>query len=52
MNKVKPEAAYFMPQAGERSAAFIANIETDDQIYLSWLNYYSNGWGLTWKCFL
>jgi hypothetical protein len=32
MNKVKPEAAYFMPQAGERSAAFIANIESNDQI--------------------
>ena len=32
MNKVKPEAAYFLPQAGERSAAFIANIESNDQI--------------------
>jgi hypothetical protein len=32
MNKVKPEAAYFMPQGGERSAAFIANIESNDQI--------------------
>ena len=32
MNKVKPEAAYFMPQGGERSAAFIINIESNDQI--------------------
>jgi len=32
MNKVKPEAAYFLPQTGERSAAFIVNIESNDQI--------------------
>jgi hypothetical protein len=32
MNKVKPEAAYFLPQGGERSAAFIVNIESNDQI--------------------
>ena len=32
MNKVKPEAAYFLPQGGERSAAFIVNIESNDEI--------------------
>jgi hypothetical protein len=29
MNKVKPEAAYFMPIDGHRSAAFIVNIESE-----------------------
>ncbi len=32
MNKVKPEATYFMPIGGHRSAAFIVNIESNDQV--------------------
>jgi hypothetical protein len=32
MDKVKPEAAYFLPQAGERSAAFVVNIESNYQL--------------------
>ena len=32
MNKVKPEAAYFMPIDGQRSCAFIVNAESNDQI--------------------
>ena len=32
MDKVKPEAAYFLPQAGERSSAFIVNIESNYQL--------------------
>ena len=32
MNKVKPEAAYFMPIDGHRSAAFIVNIESNEQV--------------------
>jgi hypothetical protein len=32
MNKVKPEASYFMPIDGQRSMAFIVNIERNDQI--------------------
>jgi hypothetical protein len=32
MNKVKPEAAYFMPIDGQRSAAFIVNAERNDQL--------------------
>lgn len=32
MNKVKPEAAYFMPIDGHRSAAFIVNIQSNDQV--------------------
>ena len=32
MNKVKPEAVYFLPQGGERSCAFIVNVESNDQI--------------------
>ena len=32
MNKVKPEAAYFMPIDGHRSAAFIVNMESNDQV--------------------
>ena len=32
MNKVKPEAAYFMPIEGHRSAAFVVNMESNDEI--------------------
>jgi hypothetical protein len=32
MNKVKPEAAYFMPIDGQRSCAFIVNAESNDQV--------------------
>jgi len=32
MNKVKPEAAYFMPNDGHRTMAFIANIENNSQV--------------------
>ena len=32
MNKVKPEAAYFMPIDGHRSAAFIVNMESNDEV--------------------
>ena len=32
MNKVKPEAAYFMPIEGHRSGAFIVNIERNEQL--------------------
>jgi hypothetical protein len=32
MNKVKPEAAYFMPIDGHRSATFIVNIQSNDQV--------------------
>ena len=32
MNKVKPEAAYFMPIDGHRSAAFIVNMENNDEV--------------------
>jgi hypothetical protein len=32
MNKVKPEAAYFMPTEGHRSVTFIVNIESNDQV--------------------
>ena len=32
INKVKPEASYFMPIDGQRSAAFIVNIESNDQV--------------------
>jgi hypothetical protein len=32
MNKVKPEAAYFMSIDGHRSAAFIVNIESNEQV--------------------
>lgn len=32
MNKVKPEAAYFMPIDGHRSAAFIVNMESNEQV--------------------
>jgi hypothetical protein len=32
MKKVKPEAAYFMPIDGHRSAAFIVNMESNDKV--------------------
>jgi hypothetical protein len=32
MNKVKPEAAYFMPIDGHRSAAFVVDIQSNDQV--------------------
>ena len=32
MNKVKPEAAYFMPIDGHRSAGFIVNMESNDEV--------------------
>jgi hypothetical protein len=32
MNKVKPEAAYFMPIEGHRAGAFIVNVESNEQI--------------------
>jgi hypothetical protein len=31
MNKVKPEASYFMPIDGQRACAFIVNAESNDQ---------------------
>jgi hypothetical protein len=30
MNKVKPEAAYFMPIDGHRAGAFIVNVESNE----------------------
>jgi hypothetical protein len=32
INKVKPEASYFMPIDGQRSAVFIVNAESNDQL--------------------
>lgn len=32
MDKVKPEAAYFMPSDGDRTMGFIVNIESNDQM--------------------
>ena len=32
MNKFKPEAAYFLPIDGYRTAAFIVNIENNSQV--------------------
>ena len=32
INKVKPEAAYFMPLDGHRATCFIVNVESNDQI--------------------
>jgi hypothetical protein len=32
INKVKPKASYFMPIDGQRSAVFIANVESNDQV--------------------
>jgi hypothetical protein len=42
MNKVKPEAAYFMPVEGQRAGAFIVNAESNNN-YLLWLNLYFSG---------
>jgi hypothetical protein len=32
IKKIKPEASYFMPVEGQRSMAYIVNIERNDQI--------------------
>jgi hypothetical protein len=32
MDKVKPEAAYFLPTDGHRAAAFIVNMQSNDQV--------------------
>jgi hypothetical protein len=32
INRIKPEASYFMPIDGQRSMAFIVDIERNDQI--------------------
>jgi hypothetical protein len=32
INRIKPEASYFMPVEGQRSMAFIVNIERNDQL--------------------
>jgi hypothetical protein len=32
MNKVKPEAAYFLPIEGQRAGAFIVNAESNEQL--------------------
>ena len=32
MNKVKPEAAYFMPIDGHRAGAFIVNADSNEQL--------------------
>jgi hypothetical protein len=32
INKVKPEASYFMPIEGHRAGAFIVNLESNDQV--------------------
>ena len=32
INKVKPEASYFMPLEGQRTGAFIVNLESNDQV--------------------
>jgi hypothetical protein len=32
INKVKPEASYFMPIEGHRVGAFIVNLESNDQV--------------------
>jgi hypothetical protein len=32
LNKVKPEAAYFMPIEGQRAGAFIVNMESNEQV--------------------
>ena len=32
MNKVKPEASYFMPIEGQRSCAFIVNAERNEKL--------------------
>jgi hypothetical protein len=32
MNKAKPEVAYFMPVDGHRAAAFIVNVQSNEQV--------------------
>jgi hypothetical protein len=32
IKKIKPEASYFMPVEGQRSMAYIVNVERNDQI--------------------
>ena len=32
MDKVKPEASYFLPIDGHRAAAFIVNLQSNDQV--------------------
>ena len=32
INKIKPEASYFMPVEGQRSMAYIVNVERNDEI--------------------
>ncbi|HZA06430.1 MAG TPA: hypothetical protein VE619_01895 [Nitrososphaeraceae archaeon] len=32
MDKVKPEAAYFLPMEGNRAMAFIVNMQSNDQV--------------------
>lgn len=32
INKVKPEASYFMPIEGQRTGLFIVNLESNDQV--------------------
>jgi hypothetical protein len=32
INKIKPEAAYFMPIEGHRAGAFIVNVDSNEQI--------------------
>ena len=32
INMIKPEAAYFVPLGGQRSQAFIVNVESKDQV--------------------
>ena len=33
INKVKPEAAYFLPLEGHRTAAFIISMQSNDQVH-------------------
>jgi hypothetical protein len=42
IKKIKPEASYFMPVEGQRSMAYIVNIERNDQIP-STVEQYFNG---------
>ena len=32
INKLKPEASYFMPSEGQRTMAYIVNVERNDQL--------------------
>jgi hypothetical protein len=47
INKVKPEAAYFMPIDGQRSMALIVNAERNDQLP-AMIELYFNGWVPMW----